>query len=62
MSFFAGKVKFNEDGDVDLENGESNRINFDDIGNSFLTVFMVMIGENWNALMYDHMRSVGDLA
>jgi len=27
-----------------------------------LTVFEVMIGENWNAVMYDHMRSVGDTA
>jgi len=59
MSFFAGKVKFNDDGDFDLENGTAPRANFDKLGWAFLTVFEVMIGENWNAVMYDHMRSVG---
>ena len=59
MSFFAGKVKFNDDGDLDLENGTVPRANFDKLGWAFLTVFEVMIGENWNAVMYDHMRSVG---
>lgn len=58
MSFFAGKVKFNEDGDWDLD-GESPRGNFDHIGWAALTVFEIMIGENWNSAMYDHMRSVG---
>jgi hypothetical protein len=59
MSFFAGKVKFNDDGDVDLENGTSPRANFDRLGWAALTVFEVMIGENWNGVMYDHMRTVG---
>lgn len=61
-SFFAGKVKFNEEGELDLENGEPNRINFERLGTSIVTVFQVMIGENWNAIMYDHMRGVGDAA
>jgi hypothetical protein len=59
MSFFAGKVKFNDDGDIDLENGTSPRANFDRLGWAALTVFEVMIGENWNGVMYDHMRTVG---
>jgi hypothetical protein len=59
MSFFAGKVKFNEDGDIDLENGEPTRLNFDSVGWAALTVFQVMIGENWNSTMYDHMRAAG---
>jgi hypothetical protein len=29
---------------------------------SALTVFEIMIGENWNGVMYDHMRSVGELS
>jgi hypothetical protein len=29
MSFFAGKVKFDEEGDLDFKNGESPRANFD---------------------------------
>jgi hypothetical protein len=60
MSFFAGQVKFNDDGDVDLENGVAPRANFDSIAWSALTVFEIMIGENWNSVMYDHMRTIGD--
>jgi len=60
MSFFAGKAKFDEDGASDLEHGESPRVNFDTLKWAALSVFEVMIGENWNAVMYDHMRAVGD--
>jgi hypothetical protein len=59
MSFFAGKVKFDEAGDIDLVNGESPRANFDHIGWAMLSVFEIMIGENWNSVMYNHMRCVG---
>ena len=60
MSFFAGKARFDADGAVDLVNGVSPRINFDNTKWAALTVFEVMIGENWNAVMYDHMRALGD--
>jgi Na+-transporting methylmalonyl-CoA/oxaloacetate decarboxylase gamma subunit len=39
MSFFAGKVKFDGDGKLDLKSGTSPRTNFDKWYNSFLTVF-----------------------
>ena len=32
MSFYAGKIKFNDDGDVDIENGTPPRENFDTLG------------------------------
>jgi hypothetical protein len=59
MSFFAGKVKFDAEGEYNVENGESPRLNFDRVGQAALTVFVIMIGENWNSVMYDHMRSAG---
>jgi hypothetical protein len=62
MSMFAGKVRFDENGDLDVENGESPRANYDSVGWASLSVFFVMIGENWNATMYDHMRAVGPAA
>lgn len=62
MSFFAGLVKFDEDGNYDLENGTEPRANFDNLKWSALTVFEIMIGENWNGVMYDHMRSVGEMS
>ena len=36
---------------------ESPRANFDSLMWASLTVFEIMIGENWNGVMYDHMRS-----
>ena len=62
MQFFAGKLKFDEDGNVDQENGESNRENFDNIGWAFLTIFKILIGDNWNSIMYDWMRAVGTIS
>lgn len=38
-SFFAGKVKFDEDGQLNLETGQANRINFEDLIRACLTVF-----------------------
>lgn len=60
-SFFAGKVRFDEEGEADL-NGEPNRISYENLVKSFITVFEVMIGENWNSIMYDHMRTVGPIS
>lgn len=60
MSFFAGQVKFDDDGNIDLENGEAPRANFDRVTWASLLVFEIMIGENWNSAMYDLMRSVGE--
>lgn len=41
------------------ENGERSRANFDNFGWSMITVFQVIGGENWNAILYDAMASVG---
>ena len=60
MSFFAGRLKFNEDNDVpDLVNGKSPRANFDGMGWTIITIFQVLMGEGWNDIMYSCMRGVG---
>lgn len=56
MSFFAEKVKFNDD-DIWDQNGEAPRNNFDTIGNAALLVFEIMVCDNWTTMMYNHMRS-----
>jgi len=62
MSFFAGLVKFNEDtGKKDLENGQSPRENFDNLGYAIITIFEVLLGEGWNDIMYNCMRCEGTL-
>lgn len=38
-SFFAGKVKFDDDGQYDPENGTPNRINFENLTDACVTVF-----------------------
>jgi hypothetical protein len=62
MQFFAGELVFNEDGKVDKESGEDRRYNFDSIENAFVVVFQLLIGDDWNYVMYDWMRAVSDWA
>ena len=62
MQFFAGALKFDENGNVDNKNGSSPRENFDNIGWSFLTIFKLLIGDNWNVVMYNCMRANGPLS
>lgn len=51
MSFFAGKIKFDEDDRVNPL-GESPRTNFDTLHWSVITIFEVLMGEGWNDIMY----------
>ena len=62
VEIFANKVKFNEKGDVDLVNGTSFRPSFDNFFKAFITIFMVLIGDNWPQYMYKHMIALGDLS
>ena len=39
-----------------------SRHNFNNIYWSTVTIFQILTGENWNTVMYDAMRSVGDIA
>lgn len=49
MQFFGGKLK---DGD-----GEPARANFDNLYWSFITIFQIITGENWNEVMYSAIAS-----
>lgn len=51
MELFAYRIKFNEE-DIADPNGESTRTNFDEFVNSITTIFIVLIGEDWNNIMY----------
>jgi len=48
-----------EFGNVDLINGTSPRPNFDDFVQAFVTIFMVLIGDNWPQYMYTHIIAMG---
>ena len=62
MSFFAGKLKFDDDDQLDLIDGTLRRANFDDLSNSIVTIIEVFIGGGWSNIMYDSMRAVGKAA
>ena len=59
MQFFAGALKFNIEGEVDFENGVSPRANFDSLMWAFVTVFQVLLGDDWNSVMYNCIRCTG---
>ena len=52
MEIFAGKFKFDSNGNFDLENGSIPRQNFDSIEWAIITVFQVLVGDKWNEVMY----------
>jgi hypothetical protein len=39
MNFYAGRIKFDDDGNVDVENGTAVRENYDSLGWALLTIF-----------------------
>ena len=57
LTLFAGELKFDSNGNVDKTSGTSSRVNFDDFFRSLITVFSILVGDNWNNLMYDTVRS-----
>jgi len=58
---FAYRVRFMPDGTIATNplKGVSPRINFDTIQNSLLSVFIIITGENWQMIMFDHARCAG---
>jgi voltage-dependent calcium channel L type alpha-1D len=61
MELFAYRVKFDENDVVD-ENGQSPRTNFDEFQYAIITIFIVLIGEDWNNVMYAYVRATNSLA
>ena len=67
MELFAYKVKYNDEDkttalklkDPQWDSGFHPRLNFNDFPQGFTTIFIVFIGEDWNSVMYDHVRAVG---
>jgi len=66
MQFFAGRMHFDPQGyPVDITEGQDRgpwleaevpRSNFDTLVWASATIFAILTGENWNAVMYDGMR------
>ena len=48
-------------GAFDLENGDVPRANFDTLKDALLTTFACFIGDNWTYVMYDAVRSSGNI-
>ena len=70
MQMFAGRLKFDQKGFplgepatewAQIEALTVPRSNFDNIINSFITVFQILIGERWNDIFYDCWRGGGSL-
>ena len=65
MELFGHRVKYdkNENAITNLDEYEgeaiSPRVNFDNIGMSMLTIFVIFIGEDWNNVMFKHERVIG---
>ena len=51
-ALFKDKIKFNDKGEVDLINGTNYKFNFQSLGASMVTVFILIISDDWNEIMY----------
>ena len=58
---FAGRLKFGPNGEYDPVNGIPPRYNFDTLLNTLLSIFIVLIGDNWNEMMYGCMRCTNEI-
>lgn len=56
MELFAGKVKFNNDNEIDLTNGKSLKYNFDSLTQALIAAYTLIIGDNWSDFMYSYSR------
>jgi hypothetical protein len=57
MELFAYRLQFDKDHEVDIGGGTSPRQNFDDFLHSFLSVYSVLVGDDWQNIMYDAIRA-----
>ena len=48
LELYANKIKFTDDGMPTAGTGTSPRMNFDNTVNSFITIFIVIVGDDWN--------------
>ncbi|KRX08462.1 hypothetical protein PPERSA_12943 [Pseudocohnilembus persalinus] len=62
IEFFAYKIRFEEDGSVAevLQQGKSPRVNYDTFLHGIVATFVLLTNEDWNAVLYDHMRGIGN--
>lgn len=58
MQFFAGNFTFGADG-LYSPSGDVPRANFDTIWEAFITITIIMIGDDWQEIMYYGMLSEG---
>jgi hypothetical protein len=59
MELFAFKIRYDEDDvpiPLDQKGGSSPRENFNTPWSAFITIFIVIVGDDWNTIMYSHYR------
>lgn len=62
MEIFAGKFKFDDFGVYDPDHGTVPRQNYDHIIWSLITVFQILVGDQWNEVMYKAYNSSSRLS
>ena len=59
LELFSGNLKFDEQGNLDAARGSSPRTNFDTFVNALTTIFIILIGDDWNTIMMQLVRANG---
>ena len=61
MEWFAYKVKYDSEGNLDLENGTFSDDNFNTFLQAFLMVFAVLTGDGWSDRYYRYYKLVNPI-
>jgi hypothetical protein len=59
MEFYAHRLKFDARTKEIDRHGESPRLNFDDFFHAFVTIFSILVGDDWQYILYNAIRSEG---
>lgn len=57
MELFAHRVKFDDNGGVDVEKGTPPASNFDNFLEAFTSVFIVLGNDGWSTIFFDYYRA-----
>lgn len=59
MSFFAGKIKIDENGLISEDDTDLVREGYDNLGMAMGTIFQVLMGAEWSNIMFQNMTACG---
>jgi hypothetical protein len=62
MEIFAQRLKFDTTTGLPSADGTSPRENFDDFYHAFITIFLTLVGDDWQFIYFNAVRAEGHIS